>query len=49
MPSIVSPIASITASRDSNPRGLAHFQNSVQDMADQVKDDDSVIKYTRES
>src|SRR6478735_1794678 len=31
MPSIVSPIASITASRDSNPRGLAHFQNSVQE------------------
>jgi len=28
---------------------IEDFQNSVQEMADQVKDDDSVIKYTRES
>jgi N-acetylglucosamine transport system substrate-binding protein len=27
---------------------IEEYQNTVQDMADQVKDDDSVVKYTRE-
>jgi hypothetical protein len=27
---------------------IEEYQSTVQDMADQVKDDDSVVKYTRE-